>query len=400
MMPAASLFSQLLSFFDRPSFARLVTRHGTERHAKGFSSWTHFSAMLFCHLAQSQSLSEICGGLASAQGKLVHLGLSLAPKKSTLAYANQHRSFELFRDLFYLVLKKCQSDYPHPPKKFRFKNKLLSMDTTIFSLCLKLFPWAEYNRQKGGVKLHLLLDHAGYLPVFAVLDKARHHDHTRARHFPLAKGSIVAMDKGYHDYRLFAEWTKEGIYFVTPLKRNADLKVVEERPCPKNRNILADQTVRMASPYGRKRCPYLLRRVVVWDPKGEREIVLLTNHLQFGATTISAIYKDRWKIEIFFKELKQNLKVKTFVGTSQNAIYVQIWTALIALLLVKYLHLRSRFKWALSNLIAILRLNLFTYRDLWKWLDDPYARPPPPLRPQLDQKLLPGFGQLEAKMKW
>lgn len=396
-MRTTSLLSQLLKYFDRPSFTGLVALHGTDRHSKGFSTWAQLASMLFCHLAQVKSLREICGGLASAQGRLFHLGLSDAPKKSTLAYANQNRTWELFRDLFYKVLGKCQDEFPSPPKKFRFKNKLLSIDSSVISLCLKMFPWAEFNRKKGGVKLHLLLDHDGYFPIFAVVGKARPHDHTQARNFPLSKGSIVAMDKGYFDYKLFAEWTEQGIYFVTPLRRKADIMVLEEMECPKNRNILSDQIICPANIRGQRRCPYLLRKIVVYDPENDREIVLLTNHLQFGATTISAIYKDRWQIEIFFKELKQNLKVKTFVGTSENAIYIQIWTALIAMLLLKYLHMRSRFKWSLSNLVSILRLNLFTYRDLWSWLDDPYNIPPHPPDPKWQQQRFPGFGQLNAR---
>lgn len=397
MMRTASLFSQLLRFFNRFHFDSIVARHGTDRHSKGFSTWAQFAAMLFCHLAQVNSLREICGGLASAQGKLTHLGLKAAPKKSTLAYANKTRTWELFRDLFFQVLGSCRDEFSSRPKKFRFKNKLLSIDSSVISLCLKIFPWAEFNRKKGGVKLHLMLDHDGYFPTFAAVGKARPHDITQVRNFPLSKGSIVAMDKGYSDYKLFAEWTEKGIYFVTPLRRKADIMVLEEMECPKNRNILSDQIICPANIRGQHRCPYLLRKIVVYDPENDREIVLLTNHLHFGATTISAIYKDRWQIEIFFKVLKQNLKVKTFVGTSENAIYIQIWTALIAMLLLKYLHMKSRLKWSLSNLVSILRLNLFTYRDLWSWLDDPYGIPPHPPDPLWQQQVLPGFGQLNAQ---
>ena len=180
------------------------------------------------------------------------------------------------------------------------------------------------------------------------------------------------MDRGYNDYKLFASWTENGIFFVTRLKENAGYEVVEERTVPKNRNILADQFIRFTGFYAQKNCPHTLRRVVVWDKEKQRQIVLLTNHLRFGSTTISAIYKDRWQIELFFKALKQNLKVKTFVGTTENALYIQIWTALIAMLLIKYLQFKSKFGWSLSNLVAFLRWNLFTYRDLWEWIDNPF----------------------------
>jgi IS4 transposase len=194
--------------------------------------------------------------------------------------------------------------------------------------------------------------------------------------FPLNPGSIVAMDRGYNDYALFGKWTPQEIYFVTRLKDNAAYEVAEECAVPENRNIRSDQLIRFTGEKAHKDCPCLLRRVVAWDVVNEREIVLLTNLLAFGSTTIAAIYKDRWEIELFFKALKQNLKVKSFVGTSENALRIQIWTALIAILLLKWLHHLSKAKWSLSNLASMLRLNLFTYRDLSAWLDNPFGTPP------------------------
>jgi hypothetical protein len=393
MVRCASLFSQLLAVFNRTGFYHLVAKHGSERYAKGFNSWDHFTAMLFCQLAQAKSLREICGGLACCIGKLQHLGMKDAPNKSTLSYANSHRPWEMFRDLFYETLEVCRTVAPGKDKKFRFKNKLLSMDSSTVSLCLSLFPWAKFRRTKGAVKLHLLLDHDGYLPTYAYISNGKKHDVTVARKVPLAPGSIVAMDRGYNDYALFGNWTDNGIFFVTRLKENADYEVIEERTVPMNRNILEDQLIRFAGVKAQKDCPHILRRVVVWDEEEEREIVLLTNHLELGASTISAIYKDRWQIELFFKALKQNLKVKTFVGTSENALYIQIWTALIAMLLIKYLQFKSKFGWSLSNLVALLRWNLFTYRDLWQWIDQPFD-----VLPQVPESVqyvlpMPGLGQ-------
>ena len=391
-MRYASLFSQLISLFDRHQFADLVRLHRAERYSKGFSSWDHFVAMLFCQMAQAKSLREICGGLSCCLGKLRHLGMKGAPNKSTLSYANTHRPWEIFRDLFYQTLALCREAGPGR-HKFRFKNKLLSLDSTTISLCLSLFPWAEFRRTKGAIKLHLLLDHEGYLPTFALITHGRKHDVTMARQVPLAPGSIVAVDRGYIDFKLFDAWTRKGVFFVTRLKENAQYEVVGAYPPPVNRNILSDQIIRFLGPNSRKDYPHKLRRVVVWDTREEREIVLLTNHLDFGPTTISAIYKDRWQIELFFKAIKQNLKIKTFVGTSENALYIQIWTALIAMLLIKYLQFKSRFAWSLSNLVAFLRWNLFTYRDLWKWIDHPLDVLP--LAPEPVQYTLPfpGIGQ-------
>ena len=397
MVRHASLFSQLVALFNRRQFHNLVFRHKTERFAKGFNSWDHFVAMLFCQIAQAKSLREICGGLSCCLGKLRHLGVKKAPNKSTLSYANAHRPWQMYQDLFCETLNTCKMAAPGK-HRFRFKNKLLSLDSSTISLCLSLFPWAKFRRTKGAVKLHLLLDHDGYLPTFAHISNGKEHDVTIARKVPLSPYSIVAMDRGYNNYRLFAYWTENCIYFVTRLKSNGDYTVVKTRDIPNNRNIVSDELINFDSHYAQKKCPHILRKVVVWDETQNREIVLLTNHLDFGATTISAIYKDRWQIELFFKALKQNLKVKTFVGTSENALFIQIWTALIAMLLIKYLQFKSKFAWSLSNLVAFLRWNLFTYRDLWEWIDNPFDVLP--ITPAPVQYLLPlkGIRQHNLKM--
>jgi len=394
MVQTASLFSQLLQHVPRLEFAKLVKKHGAEREAKGFTCWTQFVSMLFCQLARADSLREICHGLACCLGKLTHLGVNKAPNKSTLSYANAHRPAELFEDLFWTMLRhfRARGELRCRKAKFRFKNKLLSLDSSTISLCLALFPWAEYRRAKGGVKVHVLLDHDDYLPAFVRLTDAKQHDVKTARLLQLNPGSIVVEDRGYVDYALFGDWTAQGVFFVTRMKDNATYEVVEKRPLPGRDNICADQVIRLSGAAGKK-CPYLLRRIVVWDEVHDRPIVLLTNHLRFSAKTIAAIYKDRWEIELFFKALKQNLKVKTFVGTSENALLIQIWTALLALLLLKWLHHLSRAGWSLSNMAAMLRLNLFTYRPLRDWLDDPYHTPPLVPVPQQLSLPLRGLGQ-------
>jgi hypothetical protein len=396
MVRCASLFSQLVALFSRNHFYQLVRKHGAEDYSKGYSSWDHFVAMLFCQLAQAKSLREICGGLACTMGKLRHLGMKEPPNKSTLSYANTHRPWEMFRDLFYETVNMCKMAAPKN-HKFRFRNKLLSLDASTISLCLALFPWAEFRRTKGAVKLHLLLDHDGYFPAYAYLSNGKKHDVTIARRISLPPGSIVTMDRGYNDYKLFGSWTKERIFFVTRMKENADYTVTEENLIPITGNVLRDQLVLLNGFYAQKNCPHLLRRVVVWDSENGREIVLLTNHLKFGANTISAIYKDRWQIELFFKALKQNLKIKTFVGTSENALSIQIWTALIAILLIKYLQFKSKFGWSLSNLVAFLRWNLFTYRDLWEWIDHPFDVLPIQPMPVQHVLSMPGLGQHLSK---
>jgi hypothetical protein len=378
MIQAASLFNQLLQHFPRAEFAALVRKHDAERGAKGFTCWAQLVAMLFCQMAHADSLREICNGLACSLGKLVHLGIGVAPNKSTLSYANRHRPAALYEELFYTALGRFRDEKGLGVRKqrFRFKNKLLSLDSTTISLCLEMFPWAKFRRAKGGVKAHVLLDHDDYLPRYVLITEARRSDVKMAGAFPLNPGSIVVMDRGYNDYALFGKWTDEGIYFVTRLKDNAAYQVLEQGPVPANRNIRSDQLIQFTGEKAQRDCPSPLRRVTVWDAVNQREIVLLTNLQEFGATTIAAIYKDRWEIELFFKALKQNLKVKTFVGTSENALRIQIWTALIAILLLKWLHHLSKAKWSLSNLASMLRMNLFTYRDLTAWLDNPFGTPP------------------------
>jgi hypothetical protein len=351
--------------------------------------------MVFCHLAGADSLREICNGISCCLGKMVHLGVDRKPNKSTLAYANAHRSADLFEYLLWTVLGRFRScgHLPQRQHRFRFKNKLFSLDSTTISLCLSLFPWADFRRSKGGVKVHVLLDHDDYMPSFAAISNAKLNDSRVMKTLRFNAGSIVAFDAAYNNYRLFAEWTERGVYFVTRMKSHAVYEVIEKRRVPVNRNILSDEIIRLTGRWAPRNCPHPLRRVVVWDRENDRTIVLLTNHLEFGATTISAIYKDRWQIEIFFKALKQNLKIKTFIGTTENALRIQIWTALLALLILKWLHYRSRASWSFSNLASLLRLNLFTYRDLMDWLNDPFKTPPlVPLPLQLTLAM-PGLGQ-------
>ena len=372
MKEFASIFSQLLAIFSRAQFETAVRRHDAERGAKGFDCWSQFVAMLFCQLGRAHSLREICGGLASVEGKLQHLGVGNAPARSTLSYANAHRPAGLFEDVFYDLLGRCQALVG--PRKFRFKNKLYSLDATVIDLCLSVFDWAKFRRAKGAIKLHLLLDHDGYLPTFCLMSEGRVHEINVARTLELPSGAVVVMDRGYVDYLWLDALDAQGVFFVTRLKENALFSLEAQLSEPKG-CILADDIIHLPGSGKSFNPERVLRRVVVWDEVNEREIVLLTNNFKLAASTIAALYKERWQIELFFKALKQNLKIKTFIGTSANAVRIQIWTALIAILILKYLQLRSRLKWSLSNLIALLRLNLFAHRDLWKWVDEPFKPP-------------------------
>ena len=329
MIKCASLFSQILNEISSSRFAVLTEEMGNDRNAKGFTSWMQLVSMLFSHLARADSLREITNGLICCNGKIRHLGMASPPKRSTLAYANEHRSSELYRRFFWTLLDHFREmEMIGCVKKFRFKNKLLLFDSTTISLCLSLFPWADYRRAKGGVKVHVLLDASDYMPSFVNITEARLHDSAMSKNLTLKSGSIIALDRGYVDFEMFDAWDKAGVIFVTRMKDNIRYNVTDNRGAPDKTNVMSDEE------------------------------------------------KERWQIELFFKTLKQTLNVKSFVGTSENALRIQIWTAMTALLVIKWLHHLSHARWSVSVLSTMLRLNLFSYRPLLEWLDEPYETPP------------------------
>ncbi len=385
LIKSSSMFSQLLSLFPRDRFDARIRDFSAEKGAKGFTCWQQFVAMLFCQLGKAQSLREITDGLSTCEGKLSHLGIK-APKRSTLAYANAHRPWEFFQALFYDLLQNCQTLATEKHRKFRFKNKLYSIDSTTIDLCLATYDWAKFRRKKGAIKLHLRLDHDGYLPDFAVVTEGRVSDIKALSAFDFEPSSMYVFDRGYNDYRFFGELCEKGVYFVTRMKDNAVYDVLDSRKVPDGWGVTMDEEIALAGFYAEENCPQTLRRIRYFDVEQNRSFVFLTNHMHLAAETIAKIYKERWQIELFFKAIKQNLKIKTFVGTSANAVKIQIWTALIAMLLLRYMQLRSTYTWALSNLVALLRMNLFTYRDLWNWLNSPFDTPPETL--QAEQMVL------------
>ncbi len=370
MVAFSSFFQQMLSFFPRNEFDALVRKHAAERHARGFTSWEQFVSMLFCQLGRAQSLREICDGLRSIEGKARHLGIE-APKRSTLAYANEHRPWEMFEALFHGLLSRIQIECK-PRHKFRFKNRLLSMDGTIIELCASSFDWAHYKRLKGAVKLHMILDHAGHLPAFCRITEGNVHEIQIARTLEFAPGTIVVFDRGYVDYEWFRSMSQRKVWFVTRLRENINYSVVERRSVS-GTIVCSDEVIMLGKhrTYGFE--PLRLRRVVMAGEEGDFEI--FTNNFTLAASTIGEIYRQRWQIENFFRAIKQNLRIKSFVGTSANALKIQIWSALIAILILKYLQLKARCGWSLSRLVALIRMHLFTYRDLWSWLDNPFQPP-------------------------
>lgn len=392
MNRVCSIFSQILFLFPREEFHRFVKEHKGERHARGFTCWGQFVSMLFCQLARAHSLREICQGLAACEGKLTHLGLSDSPKVSTLSYANGHRPWEIYRDEFFALRQRCEADAAQRNKKpghgFRFRNKLVSLDSSTIGLCVSVFDWAHYQRAKGAVKLHLLLDHDGYLPKFAVITDGKSHDVTVGRRLYFEPGTILVIDKGYADYRWWARLDEDGVYFVTRLRKDAKFEVQGKREIPQShrQRILSDEEIKLLG-HGQLNQGLKLRRIVVWDEERQEEFVFVTNHMRLAASTIDRIYRERWQIETFFKSLKQLLKIKTFVGTSEKAVLTQIWTALIVMLLLRWLRLKAAYGWSLSNLLALLRQQLFVYRNLQQWLDYPFTGPPELLTPVVQLNL-------------
>jgi len=370
------MFSQLLKLIPRTEFESLVKQTKAQYASKGFSSWGQLVAMMFCQLGRAHSLREIEGGLKSCEGKLAHLGMQ-APARSSLAYANAHRPWQLFEQVFHGLYAKISAKVTGK-HKFRFKNQLVSIDSTVIDVSLSMFDWAKYQRTKGAIKLHLVLDHDGYLPCFGVVTDGKVADVSVAQWLDFGAGTIVVDDRGYNDYALFGQWCSEDVYFVTRMKSDARYEVVKDHQPPQNRGIVSDQTIRLVGAGAADKCPFELRRVEAVRDDGGENLVFLTNLHHLGASTIAAIYKDRWQIELFFKALKQNLKIKTFVGTSANAVRTQIWTALICMLLLRYLQMSSKFGWSMANLVALLRMNLFTHRDLMAWIEQPFAAPPDP----------------------
>jgi len=377
-MPNITLFAQIIRKLDRYSFKKIVDKHQSDKHHKGINSWTHLVSMLFCQFAKANSLREISNGLRSATGNLNHLGVNFAPSKSSLSYINKHRTWEVFRDYYFAIQNHFRREVPFKRIKFKSKlKKIFILDATTISLCLSVFDWARFRRTKGAIKLHMLLDYDGCLPSYVCMTGGKCNDVKVAQRLELPPDSLVVADRAYMDFALLYRWHTSGIHFVVRLKKNVKYKRIKENPLPDHadQHILLDELILLDPFNSGTSYPERLRRVVVYNTENEQLIELITNQFSWTASTIAELYKQRWQIEIFFKTVKQMLKIKTFVGTSKNAVLIQIWTALITILILKYLKQLAKYDWCLSNLIAFLRMTLFSKIDLQKWLDEPFHPP-------------------------
>ena len=375
----------MLQLIPRYEFHKAVNAFGAERHSKGFTSWEQMVAMLFSQFSGQDGLRGIETGMATQAKHLYHLGVR-SVKRSTLAYANANRTHAVFKAVFESMLSIVASKAPR--HKFQFKNDLYSIDATTVDLCLSLYDWAKFRKTKGGIKIHVKLSHAGYIPEFVTVTEAKRHEVKELSKLRLKSGDVVVFDRGYTDFKRFATYCEQGIYFVTRLKKNADYRVVERNEVGRYKHISSDQIIEMKGYYTRQKCPVKLRRIRVKDPETGKYVVLLTNQMEWAATTIASVYKDRWQIEIFFKMLKQNLKITSFLGTSQNAMLTQIWIAMIAFLLLSYMKFLSTYEWTVNSLMKVLPTVLFSRRDLMAWLRDPFGLPPPEDEDQLQMALL------------
>ena len=378
----STIFGQLLELVPRHEFERLAAEHKTGRMPRKLTRWSQFVAMGMAQLAGRASLRDIVSNLSAQSRKLYHLGVGEV-SRSSLARVNAEKPWELYRALFGRLLSRCRS--AAPGHGFRFKNPLYSLDSTFIDLCLSLFPWAGFRRTKGGVKAHVALDHAGHLPAFLTVTDGKTPDIEAARALRLPKGSIVAADRAYMDFDWINSLILQGVFLVTRLKRRIKFRVLERREVDKRQGVTSDQTIEFTSARGRARCPRRLRRVGYRDPETGKRYVFLTTNFQLSAKTIADICKSRWKVELFFKWIKQNLKVRSFVGTSRNAVLTQLWIAMCMCLLVCHLKFLSRQGWKPSAILRLLQLNLFERRSLDDLLGNK-AQAPPTLSPQAEIK--------------
>lgn len=357
-----TLLSQTLSLVPRHVFQKLEDRHKTGRSSRKFGFKEQFTVMAFIQLAARRSMRDGLRALSAVGNRLYHLGLKPVAR-STFADANNSRPVGFFKDLFSEMYGLCAQKAPK--HSFRFKCKLYSMDATVISLCLSLFPWATFRKNKAGIKMNTVLDHEGYVPVFADISKAKTHESRMAKSLSLPKGSIVTFDRGYINYSWFRLLGEKSIFFVTRLKHNAVYKLIERRPVNRRTGVTSDHVIEVSSRGKTLR----LRRVGYRDAETGKRYEFLTNHFRLSARTIADIYKERWRIEIFFREIKQNLRIKSFVGNTENAVLIQIYTALTVYLLLAYQKFMSKIDMSVQQIFQLITLNLFGTRSLEELLN-------------------------------
>jgi len=354
-------FHQLLKPLSRHDFEGLAKKHHFGQKLRTASRWDQFIGMAMSQLSGRQSLRDIESNLQAQRAKLYHLGAKPLPK-TTLARLNEKQPFELYQTLFYQLLKQLKS--PSSAHKFKFKNPLFSLDSSQIDLSIKIFPWATVHKDKAAVKLHVGLNHANMIPEFVEISEGKQNDLIQGRQFDFKRGSIVAFDRAYVDYKWYKRLNDKGVFFVTRLRTSAHYHVTERRSVKQQTDVTSDQSIRMNHKDVIDQGIPKLRRVGFVDKETGKRYNFLTNNFALAATTIAAIYKDRWQVELFFKAIKQNLKIKAFVGNTKNAILTQIWIAMISYLLLAYARHIAKTGWTVQRIMRVIQLNLFERRNL------------------------------------
>jgi putative transposase len=354
-------FHQLLKPLSRHEFETEANRHHAGQKLRSATRWDQFVGMAMSQLSGRQSLRDIQSNLESQHHKLYHVGAKPIAR-STLARLNEHQPAELYEKVFHRLLARCQG---LPGKhKFRFKNPLYSLDASAIELSLKAFPWAAHRDDTATIKLSVGLNHGTQVPEFVAISDGQENDMVQGRQFRFSRGSVVAFDKGYVDYQWFKSLTDQGVFFVTRLRAKAVYTVKERLSVKRETGVCSDQVIQLNSAHAQKRGAPALRRIGYRDPQTGKFYQFLTNHFGWSAQTIAAIYKDRWQVELFFKAIKQNLKIKAFVGTSRNAVLTQLWIAMITYLLLAIARHSARTGWTVQRIMRVIQLNLFERRSL------------------------------------
>ena len=356
-----TLFGHLLSQLPRHQFENLVSHYGGDRYTKSFSTWNQFQVLLYAQVCGQQSLRDIESGFLSQASKLYHLGLPDKICRNTLSNANAKRDSDIYQDFFYKLVDRCAN--LTPKHKFRFKNPLHSFDATTISLCLSVFPWAKIKHKKGAIKLHVELDYEGEIPAFMAVTRGNVSDIKAAKdHFVISRDSIYCFDRGYYDYKWFKSIDEKGAFFITRLKEGVPYRIINGGIVG-TASVLSDERIELTT----GKYPKELRLVRVYDRKRDEVFEFLTNNFDLAAKTIADIYKSRWQIEAFFKWIKQNLKIKTFLGTSENAVMTQVWVAMCYFLLLAYLKYKTKYSHSLHYLHRLIKaaiLQKLTFIDV------------------------------------
>ena len=351
-----TVFGQVLQLISRHGFKKCVERYTGDKYTKRFSCWQQLIVLLYSQARGLKSLRDITISLRSQHRKWYHLGLE-SVARSTLSDANNRRRADIYRDVFNDFLRKCQSLAPE--HRFKFKNPLYTMDSTLIKLCLSVFPWASYRKRKGAMKLHTLLDHRGCLPSFLTITDGRTHDIRVVKDssygFPqLLPDSIITVDRAYIDYNWLYSLTLSRVFFVTRAKSNLKYEVLGQQEVPQNKGVTSDETIRLTGYYQKQYYSKNLRLITFYDKEKDEELYFLTNNFKLAAATIADLYKHRWQIETFFKWIKQNLKIKTFLGTSPNAVMTQVWAAMIYYLLLAFIKFQTKYSYSMHELTRVI----------------------------------------------